>query len=162
MQVRTLSHEEADEIYEIRISLEALIGRKVVEGITSEGLLTLRGILEQMKDAANETDVNPYTNLNLEFHDTLARLTGNAKLHRTYSKLVAQLTLFRRRAYQHDKQSMALSLREHLAIFHAIEQGDAGKASELLSRHAEDSRRRLHEALLPMDTDKPRPPLVEP
>jgi phosphonate utilization transcriptional regulator len=152
VQVRRLSHAEADQIYEVRITLEALIGRKVAENIAPAGLARLSDILDQMASAAQERDINPYTSLNLIYHDTLARLSGNPQLHETYSRLVAQLSLFRRRAYMHDKQSMALSLREHRAIYQALGEGDAERASRLLRDHAEDSRRRMHEALLPSDS----------
>lgn len=152
VQVRSLSHTEADQIYEVRITLEALIGRKVTENATPAGLAELSGILDRMAHAVEERDVNPYTSLNLVYHDTLSRLSGNPQLHETYRRLVAQLSLFRRRAYLHDKQSMALSLREHRAIYQAIARGDGERASTLLRDHAEDSRRRLHEALLPSDT----------
>ncbi len=152
VQVRTLSHEEADQIYEVRITLEVLIGRKVVENITRQGLDGLAAILDDMAIAAENTDINPYTSLNLMFHDSLARLGGNAKLHETYRRLVAQLSLFRHRAYMHDKQSMALSLREHKAIYQAILAKQPEICSELLRLHAEDSRRRLHHALQPTDS----------
>jgi phosphonate utilization transcriptional regulator len=152
VQVRTLSHAEADQIYEVRISLEALIGSKVAENITRQGLDELAVILEDMTIAAENTDINPYTSLNLMFHDTLARLSGNAKLHETYRRLVAQLSLFRRRAYMHNQQSMALSLREHRAIYQTILARQPQLGSELLRLHAEDSRRRLHQALLPTDS----------
>jgi phosphonate utilization transcriptional regulator len=151
VQVRTLNHLEADQIYEVRITLEALIGRKVTESITHQGINELTTILDDMAIAAVDSNVNPYTSLNLAYHDTLARLTGNPQLHETYRRLVSQLSLFRRRAYLHDMQSMALSLREHRAIFQAIADGDSVRASELLREHAEDSRRRLHNALLPSD-----------
>jgi phosphonate utilization transcriptional regulator len=151
VQVRTLSHTEADQIYEVRITLEALIGRKVTENITRQGINELTDILDDMAIAAKDSNVNPYTSLNLAYHDTLARLTSNPQLHETYRRLVSQLSLFRRRAYLHDMQSMALSLREHRAIFQAIIDGNSERASELLRDHAEDSRRRLHDALLPSD-----------
>lgn len=156
VQVRTLSHAEADQIYEVRITLEVLIGHKVAENANPEALAELSGILDQMAAAAEKRDVNPYTSLNLTYHDTLARLTGNPQLHETYRRLVAQLSLFRRRAYLHDQQSMALSLREHRAIYHTIAEGNGERASCLLRDHAEDSRRRLHEALLPSDTPRQR------
>ncbi|WP_373506670.1 GntR family transcriptional regulator [Thiocapsa sp.] len=142
----------ADQIYEVRVALEGLIGRKLAETITPDGLKQLAGILEEMASAAEDPDVNPYTSLNLTYHVALARLTGNAKLHETYSRLVAQLTLFRRRTYLHDAQSMALSLQEHRAIFDALAAHDPKRAAALLGAHAEDSRRRLHASLLPTDT----------
>jgi phosphonate utilization transcriptional regulator len=147
VQVRTLSLEEADQIYEVRICLEVLIGHKVADNIGAAGLKEVKAIVKKMGAAALLDDVNPYTSLNLAFHDALARHCGNAKLHESYSRLVAQLSLYRPKAYLHDKNSMALSLSEHRAIFDAVERRNGGQASELLQRHAEDSRQRLHQAI---------------
>lgn len=147
VQVRTLSHAQADDIYEVRVTLETLIGEKAASQASPEGLAEVARLLEDMAVAAQDSDVNPYTSLNMRFHDTLARLTGNTVLHETYRRLVAQLSLFRRRAYQHDRESMALSLREHRAIYQAIAARDGKRAGALLRVHAEDSRSRLHAAL---------------
>lgn len=147
VQVRSLSMEEADQIYEVRICLEEMVGRRVAAHIGDAGLAELTRIVDEMAAASLLDDVNPYTSLNLAFHDALARHAGNPKLHETYNRLVAQLSLFRRKAYLHDKNSMALSLQEHRDIFEAVRRRDPAAASELLRRHAEDSRRRLSAAL---------------
>lgn len=158
--VRTLSLEEADQIYEVRICLEALIGAKVAETIDDEGVKELEAIVGQMASASLLDDVHPYTNLNLVFHDTLARLSGNAKLHESYARLVGQLSLYRRKAYLHDKKSMALSLREHQAILDAVRNRKCDIASKLLRRHAEDSRHRLHEAIQSSSQIPPAKPVA--
>ncbi|HAO31334.1 MAG TPA: GntR family transcriptional regulator [Candidatus Competibacteraceae bacterium] len=147
VSVRALSAGEADQIYEVRIVLEAMIGRKVAETITETGLAELKAILKAMVTAAKDDNVHPYTYLNLAFHDALARLSGNVALHESYRRLVAQLTLFRHKAYLHDRTSMALSLREHQEIVSAIEAQKPNRASDLLRSHARDSRKRLHAAL---------------
>ena len=114
---------------------------------TQAGLEELKAIVKSMAPAAKDDNVHPYTRLNLAFHDALARLGGNAALHDSYRRLVAQLTLFRHKAYLHNKNSMALSLREYQAILEAIEAKKPKRVAELLRSHAQDSRKRLHAAL---------------
>lgn len=150
--VRTLSIEEADQIYEVRIALEALIGRLLAVAIDAQGVAELRGILDAMEQAIAAIDIGGYTSLNLQFHDRLAALTGNAKLHEAYRRLVGELSLFRRQAYVHDKTTMLVSLREHRAIVDAVASGDADAAEKLLKRHGEDSRRRMNEAMTAIST----------
>lgn len=145
--VRTLSLDEADQIYEVRIPLEGLIGRLLARSIAETGKAELREIVNAMADAAAGTDVDRYTSLNLSLHDRMAALTGNAKLHGTYGRLVGELSLFRRQAYLHDQHTMRISLREHRAIVAAVIAGDGAAAADLLCRHAEDSRRRMRGAL---------------
>ncbi|WP_263769798.1 GntR family transcriptional regulator [Propionivibrio soli] len=145
--VRTLDIEEADQIYEVRLVLERLIGEKVTRRIDEQGLQSLRETVSGMRDAVEDGDVTRYTGLNIAFHDTLARLTGNLKLHATYARLVGELSLFRRQTYVHDEQSLAISFSEHQTILNAIVERRAGEAGRLLQKHASDSQRRLHRAL---------------
>jgi len=147
--VRKLDPVEADQIYEVREALEALIGERVSRHLDSQGISTLQSIVEQMADAVTGADINRYTALNFSFHDALARLSGNPKLHATYQRLVAELSLFRRHTYVHDETSMALSLAEHRAIFDAIVARQPQRVAELLRGHVSDSRRRLHQVLDP-------------
>lgn len=150
--VRTLDLEEADQIYDVRIVLEGLIGEKVALKANAQDLAALEKIILAMKDAVASGDITRYSGLNIAFHDTLARLTGNRKLHATYSRLVGELSLFRRQTYVHHEDSLAISLREHLEVFEAIVAHRADQASVLLQRHAADSRERLHQALEPRTT----------
>ena len=145
VQVRTLSIEEADQIYDVRICLEQLIGRNVAMQLTKAGAKELSQIIGKMENAAQQEDVNPYTSLNFAFHDALARLSGNPKLHETYSRLVSQLSLFRRKTYIHNRNSMLASLAEHKQIYAAVEQKNADLAADLLSEHAKKSKRSIHE-----------------
>lgn len=145
--VRKLDTQEADQIYEVRAVLEVMIGRKVVAAIDERGLDELNGIVERMAEAVAAAEVNRYAALNFTFHDALARLAGNPKLHATYQRLVAELSLFRRHTYLHDETSMALSLAEHRAILAAVAARRADEAARLLQRHVDDSRARLHQVL---------------
>jgi len=145
--VRTLTLQEADQIYEIRTALEFLIGEKVAQSINKEGLVSLDKIIKQMELAVEKCDINQYSKLNLEYHDRLAELSGNSKLHKMYSRLVSELALFRRHTFMHDRNSMLKSLNEHEAIYRSVMDGNAELASELLKNHSIDSRKRLHEAI---------------
>jgi phosphonate utilization transcriptional regulator len=152
--VRTLDVEEADQTYEVRIALEAMIGEKVARNITSEGLAVLNKIINNMEEAVEAADINRYTALNFTFHDTLANRCGNRKLHETYQRLVAELSLFRRQTYVHDENSLTISLAEHQAIFRAVAEGHPDEAAALLMRHAADSRQRLHQVLKNIPEEK--------
>ncbi|MCS6764507.1 MAG: FCD domain-containing protein [Candidatus Protistobacter heckmanni] len=104
-------------------------------------------MVEAMRAAVAGADIKRYTALNFSFHDGPARLCGNRKLHETYKRLVAELSLFRRHTYVHNESSLALSLLEHEAIYKAVAERGAEAAAELLRLHARGSRLRLHEVL---------------
>lgn len=155
VQVRSLTLDEADEIYELRIELEAMVGRKAAASKDAEGLQRLAALLHEMERAVAAADVRAYVRLNVDFHDALVLRAGNAKLHATYARLVAELSLLRRKAYQHDREAMRASLREHRAILDAVAAGQGALAAELMQRHAADSRARLHQALGPDHATSP-------
>lgn len=147
VQVRKLDGEQAAQIYQVRIPLEGLIGELAAQRTSTESGQVLTPIMDQMKRLVKQQDVAAYAGLNLEFHDALARLTGNAALHDTYRRLVIQLKLFRTHTFKHAPETIRASLAEHTAIYQAVRNQDAAAASQLLRKHAEDSLRRLRVAL---------------
>lgn len=155
--VRQVSLREADEIYEVRAGLDELIGRVAAVRLTAEALAGLRDLLSRMEVAARTEDVDAYYPLNVEFHDRLARCTGNATLLATYHVLVNQLHLYRRETLAHGPRSFDTSTREHQNIVDALAAGDGVKAGQLLYEHAMESRERLH-AVLDAPSHRPRKP----
>lgn len=145
--VRSLTHFEADELYEVRAGLDALIGRLAAERCTPAQVQALRELLRAMQKAARARNVDEYYPLNVRFHDLMAQFTGNANLLATYRRLVNELHLYRRETLARGPGSFPASTHEHEAIVDAIAAGEAERAALLLYEHAMDSRRRLHQAL---------------
>lgn len=145
--VRSLSHFEADELYEVRAGLDALIGRLAAERCQPAQLEELRALLRGMQKAGGSRNVDEYYPLNVRFHDVLAQLTGNATLLATYRRLVNELHLYRRETLAHGPDSFPTSTHEHAAILEALERRDGARAADLLYQHAMESRERLHQTL---------------
>lgn len=142
--VRRVSVEEADEIYEVRAGLDALIGRLLAASIQPTQLAQLRSLLKQMQRAARAKSVETYYPLNVKFHDLMAEFTGNGALLAAYRRLVNELHLYRRETLTRHKESFPVSAREHAAIVDALAGKDADGAGKLLFEHAMESRARLH------------------
>ena len=156
--VRSLSHFEADELYEVRAGLDALIGRLAAQRCTPAQLQQLRELLRGMQRAARTRNVDEYYPLNVGFHDLLAQLTGNATLLATYRRLVNELHLYRRETLAHGPDSFPASTHDHLAIVEAVARRDGDAAARLLYEHAMESRERLHRTLdRPHPTARPAP-----
>jgi len=155
--VRSLTHFEADELYEVRAGLDALIGRLAAERCTPIQVEELKRLLKDMEKAARRKSVDDYYPLNVRFHDLLAQFTGNATLLATYRRLVNELHLYRRVTLEHGPDSFPTSTHEHLAIVEAVSRGDAERAARLLHDHAMESRERLHRTLARPAVEAPRP-----
>ena len=141
--VRQVSVEEADEIYELRAILDEYAGRKVAQIATGANIVELQALVARMDDAAARVDLDAYHRANVEFHDLLVALTGNAKLLATYRRLVNELHLYRR-ATLAQEGALPVSTREHHAIVERIAAGRPMQAGRALFQHAMDSRTRMH------------------
>lgn len=138
--VRDVPIEEALEIFEVRAVMDLYVGRKLANGLTALELRELRQLVDAMDQAVKGDNAPDYHRFNLQFHDRLLELAGNAKLTATYRKLVNELSLFRRQNLT--SESMAVYSKEHRAIVKAIAAGDPEAAGQAMYRHVMNSRER--------------------
>jgi phosphonate utilization transcriptional regulator len=139
--VRHVPIDEAIEIFDLRASMEELVGRQLAERITAAQLKEIRTLVEEMERAAKDKDAHGYHLLNLGFHDRLVAMCGNKKLIAIYRKLINELSLFRRINLE-DAWMLPTSAREHRHIVKAISSGDAKAAGLALYEHVMESKAR--------------------
>lgn len=139
--VRVVELNEAAELYEVRAGLDATAGRLLAGRIDAKQLSALRQLTDQMKSVEN-SDVEQFHILNLDFHDQIIAMTGNQTLTDTYRKLAKQLALFRKRNLM---APMAIPhfAQEHSAIVDMLEQRNAIGCAEALYAHAQGGRQRM-------------------
>jgi len=139
--VRVVELNEAAELYEVRAGLDATAGRLLAERINEGQLSALRTLTDQMK-SVNNSDVEQFHILNLDFHDQIIAMAGNRTLTDTYRKLAKLLALFRKRNLM---APMAIPhfAQEHSAIVDLLEQRDALGCAEALYAHAQGGRQRM-------------------
>jgi len=143
--VRSISQEEADDIFEVRVALEKLIVSRLAkapERFIDSGLPEL---LNKADKLASKADFSGCHRLNVQFHERLAELAGNDTLLHTYRRLVNELSLFRLQAHasSSDATSLKRSVLDHRQLFEALLIGDKRSALRVLKRHVEESRKRL-------------------
>lgn len=143
--VREIPVEEADEIYELRAVLDEFVGRRLAQTLTPERIRELRARVDRMDKAAARGDIDAYLSTNVDFHDRLVELAGNAKLLVTYRRLVNELHLFRRTSLAQGG-ALPVSTREHREIVDKIAAGEAVAAGRALYDHVMASRERMHRA----------------
>lgn len=154
--VRQVSLEEANEIYEVRAALDALIGRLAAKRITPPQLARLRAIVKLMHAAGRALDSEAYFPLNIEFHEVLGEAAGNKALLANYRRIVNELNLYRREAIARDAKGIPISAREHEDIVNAVAKGDAHLAERLLFDHVIGGRDRIERTLATNATETPK------
>lgn len=159
--VREIRIEEADEIYELRAVLDEFVGRRLAQRASADEVRELSDRVDRMERAAGKGDVVAYLAANVDFHDRLVELAGNAKLLGMYRRLVNELHLFRH-ATLAQGGVLPVSMREHRAIVERIAAGQPVAAGRALYDHVMASRDRMHSAALPAAMPQPRPPSRKP
>jgi phosphonate utilization transcriptional regulator len=143
--VRKVSLEEADEIFELRALLDEFAGRRAARNAKPADIAALQQLVDRMGLAAARGEADDYFALNLEFHDRIVELAGNAKLAHLYRRLVNELNLYRR-ASLNQAGNLPVSVAEHRAIVERIAARKPDAAGRLLHDHVLESRERAHRA----------------
>ncbi len=142
--VRDIPIDEAIEIFELRATMEELVGRRLATGMTAQHQQETEAVVHAMEDAVTAGDSHAYHLLNLQFHDRLVEMAGNRKLATIYRKLVKEISLFRRLNLS-GQNVLPESAHAHWTILQAIKSGDPEVAGRALFDHAMRSRDRTIE-----------------
>ena len=93
--VKTISFEEVEVLYEIRIALYGLAGRLLATRIRDAEIARLDDIITRIEQAYESGDVAAYYPLSYEMHECLLNASGNRKLRESYFDCWHQIRLFR-------------------------------------------------------------------
>ena len=124
--------EDLQELYEMRIPLEAVATEKAVENMSAETIAVLEGLLQEMDDARDDRE--RYRSLNRTFHATLYAAAGRPRLERLIADLRDASA-----AYLRMNAAIAPSAREtqrdHLAIVNACKARAPKRAAKAMVTH---------------------------
>jgi GntR family transcriptional regulator, transcriptional repressor for pyruvate dehydrogenase complex len=131
---RYASRYTQEDVYELRLLLEARAARLAAEKLTSQTLAKLTACLAAMKDAIRQGDLLTAALKDFEFHDIIIALSGN--------RLFKEIHDMNREAIL-ETQKMPLSrharlwepVQEHERILQALEQRDPEGAAYLMQLH---------------------------
>jgi DNA-binding GntR family transcriptional regulator len=131
-EVTLLTAADLEDIYEIRITLEAMATRLATLRVQPETLAQLERCLDAMDDEA--ADVVALVRLNHEFHTTLY-----AAAQRPHLLELLRILRYRTQHYLHayitEFGGLPLAQEEHRAILDASRRGDAEEAGRLMEQH---------------------------
>jgi len=130
--VTTLSRNEISQMLRIRAELETLALELVIETATDAEIRKLLDITVLMKAAAKARDIQRFFSLDVQFHETLWRLSGNSLLPRLLSQALMPLLafLFIRNLRNHKQLDMRNSAEAHVEIVEAVLSRDKQRARE--------------------------------
>ena len=130
------------DIMEIRQRIEGIAAAYATQNITPEGIEELRRISELQDFYFEKMDTERLREMDDQFHDAIFRMSGSSVFCDTLRPLHKKTQRFRKLSNS-DRERVAESNRQHKAIFNAIAEGDAKKASELITAHIESAKQSM-------------------
>ncbi len=142
-QVISLTDDDVEEIYTLRLSLEQLAIRRALPRLTDVHLSTMDDVLEKMR--ALGPDYEPQTALDLDFafHDVLYQAAAHARLDRAWQQIRSQVAMFLYSRHVARPDFHEIAHAEHNAIRDIIAGGDAAAAVEAIDNHLTGAYHRL-------------------
>jgi DNA-binding GntR family transcriptional regulator len=133
-RIRAVSPDEAVEIGEVRMALEALVASRAAERVGKADKAELRGIIKEMRATVQTAQLLRYSELNVILHATIRRISGQHTATRILEQLRAQMA-------RHQFQLAllpgrpAVSLGQHEQIVAAIVARDPAAAGLAMREH---------------------------
>jgi DNA-binding GntR family transcriptional regulator len=140
--VRTLTIDEAMDIYELNAVIFGLAASQVAVSVTAAQAMELRGLVDGMDRASDASDPDAFFDLNVRFHQRIMSLARNRQAEALYGDFTKKLLLFRRRSFDREG-NMAQSNAEHRGLLQAIAAGQSELARERAENHARAGRARF-------------------
>ena len=116
-------------------SLESMAARLITERVSTDEIATLRRMFATFYDGQLRAHLDEYSDVNIEFHQTIIRMSGNKVLIELAENLFTHMRMIRRKTIG-EKDRADRSIRDHMNIIEALEARDTSRAEELVRNHA--------------------------
>jgi DNA-binding GntR family transcriptional regulator len=137
--VESMNVQELEQICEIRSVIEALAARWAMEKAHTRLVKDLTKNITKQEKALSKNKLQEYIELDAQFHDIIAKLSGSDRLLELDQTLRRHMLRYRAHVvYAID--TAIRSVEGHRRIVNAIEQGDAAHAVQALEQHLQQSK----------------------
>ena len=123
------------EMIEMWAALESMAARLITEVATQEEIAGLRRMFATFKNGKLRAHLDEYSDVNIEFHQSIIRLSRNAVLIDLAENLFTHMRMIRRKTIG-EKDRADRSIRDHISIIEALEARATDRAEELVRDHA--------------------------
>jgi DNA-binding GntR family transcriptional regulator len=130
--VTKLEPKQIQQIFQLRVELEALAVEWAQKNITPADIKQLQGYIQRMEQAATEVDIDQFYQNDLEWHRKLWALSGNDYLADVLERLIVPLFAFFLMKTTREKQAYVESAAAHGAIVSALETKNAAEVHRLM------------------------------
>jgi DNA-binding GntR family transcriptional regulator len=116
-------------------ALEGMAARLITERATDEEISALRKMFATFEDGRARAHLDEYSDVNIEFHQSIIRMSGNSVLFDLAENLFTHMRMIRRKTIG-EKDRVDRSISDHMNIIEALEARDTARAERLVRDHA--------------------------
>jgi DNA-binding GntR family transcriptional regulator len=129
------TRQEVIEMITAWAALESMAARLIAEKANDEEIAGLRGMFATFESGALRAHLDEYSEVNIEFHQSIIRLSRNSVLISMAENLFTHMRMIRRKTIV-EKDRIDRSIRDHMKIIEALEARDTARAEDLVRNHA--------------------------
>ena len=116
-------------------ALESMAARLITTSASDEEIGQLRKMFAKFENGTLHAKLDEYSEVNIEFHQTIIRMSRNGVLISLAENLFTHMRMIRRKTIG-EKDRADRSIRDHMNIIEALEAHDTERAGELVRDHA--------------------------
>ena len=116
-------------------ALESMAARLITDNASDDEIASLRRVFAAFDNGEVRAHLDEYSEANIEFHQTLIRLSRNSVLVDLAANLFTHMRMIRRKTIG-EKDRADRSIRDHMHIIEALEARDTERAEQLVRDHA--------------------------
>lgn len=129
------SKQEVIELITAWAALESMAARLITQNAVADEIATLRAMFTTFEDGRLHAKLDEYSEVNIEFHQAIIRMSCNRVLIDLAENLFAHMRMIRRKTIGEEDRADR-SIRDHMNIIHALEARDTERAEALVRNHA--------------------------
>ena len=142
-RVRSFSHQEIEEMMQVRSALEELVTRLAVPCLTDEQISAMEAVLKTMKGHLEANELLLYSEGNKRFHQIIYDACPNQTAVRMLLELKSQISKFNIKTILIAGRGQH-SFAEHSAILEDVKKRDAEAAAEHMRQHISGVEQTMH------------------
>jgi DNA-binding GntR family transcriptional regulator len=126
---------EVIEMITVWAALESMAARLITQTATADQIAGLRKMFTTFTSGKVRAHLDEYSEVNIEFHQSIIKLSGNRVLIDLAENLFTHMRMIRRKTIV-EKDRADRSMRDHMNIIEALEARSTDRAEELVRDHA--------------------------
>jgi DNA-binding GntR family transcriptional regulator len=116
-------------------ALEGMAARLATENAGDQEIRALRQMFATFESGAEQANLDEYSEINIEFHQTIIRMSHNQVLIDMAENLFTHMRMIRRKTIG-EKDRAHRSIHDHMNIIEALEARQPDRAEQLTREHA--------------------------